>query len=1038
MSGKDDIKMRTQAPHPAPAIFELRSTQIFAFRRKNPLPGYSLRLIICLICGAVAASAAELKRLPGHLPEIVHQLKSQGRLGASHQLHLAIGLPLRNGAKLNDFLAHLYDPASPHFRQFLNEAEFTACFGPTEADYTSVQEFAQSNGLTITAIHGNRLVLDVVGPAVAVERAFHLALRTYRHPTEARDFFAPDAEPTVDAALPMVDVEGLTDYWRPHSKLCLSAPSVSRQFKSGSSPDGSGSFFGDDFRKAYAPGVTLTGAGESVGLLEFDGFHPDDIKAYAMAAGNGRTNISIQTVLVDNYDGVPTTGSHNGNVEVSLDIEMAMAMAPGLAGIVVFEAGPSGLPNDLLESMLAAGGTVKNLSCSWGWSGGPSITTGTIFTNMAAVGQSFFNASGDSDAFTTGSNSVNGVDNAALDNAPSSNPIITQVGGTTLSMTGDGDSYAAETVWNRDFQYSSTEGVGSSGGTSSSYSIPDWQTNVFNLSGAGGSTLFRNIPDVALTADDVYVVSGGQGVGAGGNGGTSCAAPLWAGFVALVNQQASARGLPPVGFINPALYTLAASPNYGACFHDVTIGNNTWSGSPNSYYATNGYDLCTGLGTPNGTGLINALANLGYFMVSPLSGAAAGVAAGPFRVSSGNFQLTNSGSFALDWSLVNTSAWLAFSATNGALAAGAQTNLSANLTAVAATLPLGTYVTSLVFSNLTFQVAEVGVFTLQVNQPLVVSPTNGFTSSGTVGGPFGVSSQTYTLTNLSGSPLAWGVINTSLWLAASPAAGTLEGGAQTNLTISLTSTTSILAAGLYRANVGVTNPNGVAASLPFSLSIRQPIVDNGGFETGNFSGWMLNGSTAFNVVTSSGVFVHSGTYGAALAQFGSPGDLAQTLPTVAGQNYLLSLWLENPTNPAGATPNQFFVQWNGVTLFNQTNIPFTAWTNLQFIVTASGANTPLLLGFDDTPYYLGLDDISVTSLSPPQLVVAQTGSGIINLSWSTLPTLVYQVQYQTNLLQANWINLGTPLPAGGNTLTFTDTNLVSALPGRFYRIVELP
>jgi len=78
----------------------------------------------------VAASAAELKRLPGHLPEIVHQLKSQGRLGASHQLHLAIGLPLRNGAKLNDFLAHLYDPASPHFRQFLNEAEFTASGRP--------------------------------------------------------------------------------------------------------------------------------------------------------------------------------------------------------------------------------------------------------------------------------------------------------------------------------------------------------------------------------------------------------------------------------------------------------------------------------------------------------------------------------------------------------------------------------------------------------------------------------------------------------------------------------------------------------------------------------------------------------------------------------------------------------------------------------------------------------------------------------------------------------------------------------------------
>ena len=95
--------------------------------------------------------------------------------------------------------------------------------------------------------------------------------------------------------------------------------------------------------------MTLTGTGQMVGLVEFDGFYSSDIAAYAAAAGNGRTSIVIQTVLLDGYNGVPTTGSDSGNPEVSLDIEMAMAMAPGLSKIVSFEAGPNGLQNECAE-----------------------------------------------------------------------------------------------------------------------------------------------------------------------------------------------------------------------------------------------------------------------------------------------------------------------------------------------------------------------------------------------------------------------------------------------------------------------------------------------------------------------------------------------------------------------------------------------------------------------------------------------------------------------------------------------------------------
>src|SRR5438552_76077 len=134
------------------------------------------------------------------------------------------------------------------------------------------------------------------------------------------------------------------------------------------------------------------------------------------------------------------------------------------------------------------------------------------------------------------------------------------------------------------------------------------------MSGNLGSTTMRNIPDVTLTADNVWVTYGNGS--SGSFGGTSCAAPLWAGFTALVNQQAGAAGRPTVGFLNPALYNLGQGASYASTFHDTTTGNNTWPSSPNKFYAVPGYDLCTGWGTPNGTNLINALA--GSVVAAPL------------------------------------------------------------------------------------------------------------------------------------------------------------------------------------------------------------------------------------------------------------------------------------------------------------------------------------------------------------------------------------------------------------------------------------
>jgi uncharacterized repeat protein (TIGR01451 family) len=582
--------------------------------RKNLL---TIGMALLLSSGAIfadAASGAEMVTLSGHVPAVVPNLTAEGFLPGTNELNLAIGLPVRNREGLSNLLQQVYDPASANYHKYLTPDEFASRFGPTEQDYQAVIHFAESHGLVVTGTHPNRMILDVQGKAADVERAFNTTLKVYRHPTENRNFYAPTVDPSVPATLPVQDISGLDNYRRPYPNFKLKSKIGSTytakglktvpvpQATTGSGPGGD--YIGNDFRNAYVPGTRLNGSGQTIGLVQFDGYLTSDINEYETLAG--RTNIPLQNILIDGFSGVPTSNNGGGEVEVSLDIEMVISMAPALTKVILYEGNPFNFfPNDVLNR-IATDNAAHQVSSSWSWSGGPSATTDQIFQEMALQGQTYFNAVGDQDAFTAGANSVNGVDNPLIPHTPSDNPYITQVGGTTLTMNGAGVSYASETVWNWDVRYGpAADGIGTCGGISSYYPIPSWQTNI-NMTVPQGSTTFRNSPDVAMTADDVLVIADG-GVEYIGTGGTSCATPLWAGFTSLVNQQGTNNGFPSVGFINPALYAIAAGANYAKCFHDITTGNNTWSSSPNLFYATPGYDLCTGLGTPNGTNLINAL-----------------------------------------------------------------------------------------------------------------------------------------------------------------------------------------------------------------------------------------------------------------------------------------------------------------------------------------------------------------------------------------------------------------------------------------------
>lgn len=572
--------------------------------------GLGLLLSAGGVVSSRAAEAGTVKKLHGHVPAIVSQLQANGDLSAATELNLAIGLPLRNCQALTNLLREIYDPASTNYHHYLSPEQFTAQFGPTEADYQAVIDFAQTYGLSVTATSPNRMLLNVSGEASNVEKAFRVVLHTYTKPDENRDFFAPDKEPSVPSGLSIQDVSGLENYRRPQPHFKLKpVPQSSVMTKSvapsatpnaGSGPGGN--YIGDDFRMAYVPGTTLNGSGQTIALVQFDGYLASDIIAYENLAG--RTNIPLQNILIDGFSGIPTgTG---GEVEVSLDIEMVISMAPALSKVILYEGNPFNFhPNNVLNR-IATDNSSRQVSCSWGWTGGPNLTTDQIFQQMAVQGQTFFNASGDSDAFTA--SGINSVDDPRNFGEPSSSPFITQVGGTTLSMGGAGISYTSETVWNWGVRFG-LDGVGSSGGISSFYAIPVWQTNI-SMTVPQGSATQRNIPDVAMTADDVFVIADG-GTFYTGVGGTSVAAPLWAGFTALVNQQAANSSHGPVGFINSAIYKIARGANYAACFHDITTGNNKWSSSSTLFSAATNYDLCTGLGTPTGTNLINALTAVG-------------------------------------------------------------------------------------------------------------------------------------------------------------------------------------------------------------------------------------------------------------------------------------------------------------------------------------------------------------------------------------------------------------------------------------------
>jgi subtilase family serine protease len=528
-----------------------------------------------------------------HLHEAVRSGAAQpvGRLPAGQVMTLNIVLSLRDQAGLDLFLADLYNPKSLSYRHYLTVPEFTERFGPSQADYDAVVSYVKAHGFTVIGGSRDGMDVQIKGPVSVIEKAFHVSMLTYQHPTENRIFYSPDREPTTTLPFQLWHVSGLDNYSIPHPLYVkksdyaqahgIDARTLVTRATTGSGP--SASFLGSDMRAAYYGGTALTGAGQNLGLLEYYGTDLADLTTYFKNAKQ-TNNVPITLLSTDGTSTACVYGNGRGrsacdDTEQTLDMTQAIGMAPGLASLVMYIGSTD---TAIISAMTTHSPLPTTIGCSWGWTPADPSTLDPYFEKMAAQGQTFFAASGDDSTWSSRNEAW-----------PADDANVVSVGGTDLTTASAGGAWKSETAW-----------TDSGGGISpDKIAIPSWQklSGVINSSNKG-STTYRNGPDVSANANFTFYVCADQTTcTANDYGGTSFATPMWAGFIALVNQQLAAYGDSNVGFLDPTIYAQNITSTYGTDFHDIT------SGKSGSYSAVTGYDLVTGWGSPK-PALITTLA----------------------------------------------------------------------------------------------------------------------------------------------------------------------------------------------------------------------------------------------------------------------------------------------------------------------------------------------------------------------------------------------------------------------------------------------
>lgn len=516
-------------------------------------------------------------------------------------LHLSLGLQPADPAGLDRLLHAISTPGSPWYHRYLTAADFTRLFAPDPGQVARVVSFLQSQGMSVQSVASNRLLIDATATVGMAERAFAVQINEY---TDAhRAFYANAQAPSVPAALQSIlrSIGGLATGVRYR-------PRVQR------APAATSGYGPAELSRAYntAPvaSMALQGAGQTVALFELDGYQAADVGQYFQRYALGTPALS--DVLVDGVSGAAGQDA----LEVELDIEVVGAVAPR-ATQLVYE-GPNSTQgiNDTYNRIITDD-RARVISTSWGLcesSTGQAelLILDTMFKQAAAQGISLYAAAGDLGAYDCGDSSL------AVD-SPADDPYVTGVGGTHL-QPGVSGGYGSESAWSDASETrGGPAGAGGGGGVSSVFVQPAWQSGIGAINGSGSGQLCsaptgqycREVPDVSADADPasgyaVYCTVAAAGCASTGwitVGGTSAAAPFWAGSTALINQSLQEQNLPELGWATPALYALSNSQQ--AAFHDITTGDNL------HYPASVGYDLASGLGSPDVSALAHDLASGG-------------------------------------------------------------------------------------------------------------------------------------------------------------------------------------------------------------------------------------------------------------------------------------------------------------------------------------------------------------------------------------------------------------------------------------------
>jgi kumamolisin len=488
----------------------------------------------------------------------------------------------------------------PAERRYMTHEEFTAAYGADAKDLATIEAFAKAHGLTVTEVSPAKRSVVLAGTVAAFSEAFKVSLATYEYWGGIYRGRVGAVHVPAELAEIVQGVFGLDDrpQAKPHFRLLKEAATGRTSDSRHSSRQlNNHSFTPTQLARLYDFPSGVNGHGQCVAIIELGGgYRPQDLTAYFAHLGIAMPR--IKTVAVDGAHNHPTGNPSGPDGQVMLDIEIAGALAPAAQFLVYFA------PNTdrgFLDAIKAAIHDHQNrpsvISISWGgpeasWTVQALQTYDQAFQEAAALGITICCAAGDD-------GSSDGIsDGYAHVDFPASSPYILGCGGTHLEASNA--AISQEVVWNEGTMAGAT-----GGGISEFFTLPGFQKLVsvppsVNPGGKQG----RGVPDVAGDADPTtgYLIRVDHREVV--FGGTSAVAPLWTALIALINQQLGH----PVGYLNPLLYS-GQIANSGA-FHNITSGNN------GAYQARRGWDPCTGLGTPNGTKLLQVLTSQSGTMIS--------------------------------------------------------------------------------------------------------------------------------------------------------------------------------------------------------------------------------------------------------------------------------------------------------------------------------------------------------------------------------------------------------------------------------------